>query len=79
MRRVFLLIAVVGLSTVTPALAQSPPHMELVRGLRTNGLADLAMTYLDELKASNPPPEIKVILPLEYARTRLALAAQEND
>jgi hypothetical protein len=53
--------------------------MELVRGLRTNGLADLAMTYLDELKASNPPPEIKVILPLEYARTRLALAAQEND
>ncbi len=79
MQRLFLLLVVAGLSTATPLLAQSRPHMELVQGLRNNGLADLALTYLNELKANNPPPEIIVVLPLEYARTRLALARMETD
>jgi hypothetical protein len=69
------------LTLASPALAQPDrkPHMELVRGLRNNGLASLALQYLDELKGKNPPPEIAVLLPLEYARTWLELAAQEPE
>ena len=83
MRRFSLFLGMIGLalSIGSPASAQTGqiPHMELVRGLRANGLPDLALEYLDQLKAKNPSPEIVVVLPLEYARTWLDLAADETE
>jgi hypothetical protein len=55
------------------------PHLDLVRGLRREKMPDLALQYLKKLKASNPPPAIAELLPIEYARTWLDLAAEEND
>jgi hypothetical protein len=63
----------------SPCLAQSTiPHLDLVRGLREQGMPDLAMEYLDRLKALKIP-EIDRLLPLEYARTRLDLVAEEPE
>ncbi len=68
-----------GIATLASAQTSNRPHLELVRGLRKENLPDLALQYLDELKAGNPPPTIAVLLPIEYARTWLDLAAEEND
>ncbi len=59
------------------ALAQTatPPAIQLVRGLRDQGMPDLAMEFLDfELKKLPPDPVTAALLPLERARTRLELA-----
>jgi len=61
-----------------PLRAEEPPHLEFVRGLRSRGMADLALQYLQS-KGQAPPPELAVILPLELAKTRLELAAVESD
>src|SRR5258708_900347 len=74
-------ILVLWVGMALPALAQTSqkPHLDLVRGLRKEALADLALQYLDELRAGTPRPEIAIVMPFEYARTYLDLAAQEND
>ena len=61
-----------------PLRAEEPPHLEFVRGLRSRGMSDLALQYLQS-KGQAPPPELAVILPLELAKTRLELAAVESD
>lgn len=67
-----------GLAIVAGVSAAEPPHLELVRGLRTQGLPDLALEYLDLLQ-KNGDKAIVAVLPLEYARTRLELASLETD
>lgn len=68
----FLLASVVAVS------AEEPPHLDFVRGLRSRGMSDLALQYLERLKKS-PPKDIAAVLPLEFAKTRLELAAAEPD
>lgn len=61
------------------SLCAEEPHLELVRGLRARGMADLALDYLQRLNA-NPPLTLRSILPLEIAKARLELAvAEPND
>ena len=55
------------------------PHLDLVRGLRKESMPDLALKYLDQLSGEKPDPGIEIMLPLEYARTWLDLAAIENE
>ncbi len=62
-----------------PAAAQPADPLELVRGLREAGWADLALEYLAELPAKHPGPGVLAVLPLERARTNLDLAAAEGD
>ncbi len=60
-----------------PAAAQPGDPLELARRLRDNGMADLAVEYLDHLAAGKPSPALAAVLPLERARARLDLAGQE--
>jgi hypothetical protein len=63
------------------ALAQQTPYQEelrFVRELRARHYNDLALEYLGQL-ATNPSPELKRELPLEFAKTRLEAAADEPD
>lgn len=62
-----------------PAAAQPPTPLDLARGLRENGLADLALEYLDEQAAKNPSAEFQSVLPLERAIALLATADDETD
>jgi TolA-binding protein len=54
--------------------ADEPPVLDFVRGLRAQGMPDLALEYLQS-KSKNPPADLAPLLPLELARTRLELAA----
>ncbi len=56
--------------------AQNP--FELARALRENDQPDLALEYLDDL-AKTLPKELLVTLPIERAKSRIKLAAQEAD
>jgi hypothetical protein len=60
------------------SLCAEEPHLDLVRGLRVRGMADLALDYLQRLSA-NPPPSVRPILPLEIAKTRMELAVGESN
>src|SRR5947209_19590572 len=55
--------------------AQEPADVQLkfIDQLRKKGLADLALQYIEKLQ-KNPPPALAQVLPLEAARTRVALA-----
>ena len=55
-----------------------PTPVDLVRGLRENGLPELALEYLAELSVK-PPPDLAKVLPLERAKVRLELATAETD
>src|SRR5262245_12331381 len=73
-------VAFFGLALVAfaaPTLA-ADPHLEFASALRANGMADLAVDYLERL-AKNPPPHLRGILPLELAKARLDLAALESN
>lgn len=80
MRFLALPFSLIGLLFVSdlPVFAQRQP-LDLVRGLRSNGLPDLALEYLEEVSKAATTPETAVLLPLEYARTWLELAAQETE
>jgi tetratricopeptide (TPR) repeat protein len=73
-----LLVATLLVACSAPALAAPPDPFDLVQGLRENGMPDLALEYLDEL-AKNPTAEMKVVIPLEKAKTHLLLAQLETD
>ncbi len=60
------------------SLAGEPPHLELVRGLRMEGLSDLALEYLNKIKGTQDKA-LQQLLPLEFARTRLELARSSSD
>lgn len=59
--------------------AEAPNPFDLVQGLRENGMPDLALEYLEEISNQNPTAAMKVVIPLEMAKTRLLLAQQESD
>ena len=61
-----------------PSQAQSNAT-DLARGLRDNGMPDLALEYLDELATKKLGPEVEAVLPLERARARLELANDEPE
>src|SRR4051812_11816245 len=44
-------------------------HREFLEGLRSRGLHELALEYLQRI-APNPPPELQGRVPLEIAKTR---------
>jgi hypothetical protein len=60
-----------------PLGSESP--LELVRGLREDGMADLALQYLEEIKGRPLPPEVSNLLPLERAKCLLDAASDESD
>ena len=58
----------------------APNPLELVRGLREQGMADLALEYLQELNNRPTVPEaIKIQIPLERAKCQLDAAVDEPD
>lgn len=75
----FWFAAVLALAPTT-APAQPPSPLELVRGLREQGLADLALELLADLdKKPGLPPDQKAAIPLERAKTLLDAADEEPD
>lgn len=57
-----------------------PSPLELVRGLREQGMSDLALEYLKDLEARpNLPAADKAALPLERAKCQLEAADEESD
>jgi hypothetical protein len=61
----------------SPAFAEPPPHLDMVRALRERNDSDLALMYLDVL-AKDPSANISPqLLALERARTQLEMAANE--
>jgi TolA-binding protein len=66
-----LLAFAAGLMTLTcDARADEPPHLEFVRQLRAQGMPDLALEYLQKLRAK-PPRALADRLPIELAEARL--------
>ena len=58
----------------------APNPLELARGLREQGMADLALEYLQELNNRPTVPEvIKAQIPLERAKCQLDAAVDEPD
>jgi len=53
--------------------------LDLVRGMRDNGLADLALEYLLELEKKTVPTAVKAEIPLERAKCLLEAADDEPD
>lgn len=63
-----------------PAEASAPDPLDLVRGLREQGMSDLALEYLQELeKKPNVSDAIKSQVPLERAKCQLDAAVDEPD
>lgn len=58
--------------------SQTDP-LDLARGLREIGMPDLALEYIDELAKQSLPADVRTVLPLERARTHLALAQLESE
>jgi hypothetical protein len=76
-----LLTWAVLLAAAAPVLAQDAAveeDLRFVRELRSRHYSDLALKYLDRL-AKGAAPELARELPLEYARTHLAVASDEPD
>jgi hypothetical protein len=57
----------------------TPNPLDLVRGLRDQGMADLALEYLRDLEAKPLPAAVKAELPLERAKCLLEAADDEPD
>jgi hypothetical protein len=79
MKRLFFVSGLtVLLSLFSPLEAAEVPHLEFVRGLRDRQFSDLALEYLDKLRANPPSPEVAALIPLETAKVRLDLARLES-
>lgn len=61
----------------SPVLDGTP--FDLVRGLREQGMADLALEYLRDLEKKALTPALKAELPLEKAKCQLEAADEEAD
>src|SRR5262249_29837208 len=68
---------VILLAPATQAQESPDTQIEFIRNLRAKGYADLAMLKLEELQ-KNPPKDLESKLPLEVARTRLALGRDKG-
>ncbi len=77
-RAAALAILAVGLGLVPGPARAEEPYFDFVRGLRQQGMADLAVDYLQRLSA-RPPAGLKDVLPLELAKARIDLATQEGN
>jgi hypothetical protein len=77
MSRVAVLVAVAEL--VAARAWAEEPYLQFSRALRENGMPDLAVDYLQHLSTRQLPPDLAALLPLEAARARLDIAAQEGD
>jgi hypothetical protein len=82
---VVLLALVAVVATPLPHAGAQPPAgtaspLDLVKGLRENGMPDLALEYLRELE-SQPglPADLKAVIPLERAKSQLEAAEDEPD
>lgn len=75
MLRIGTLVAVGFVISSFPVWSQEPADKQLdfVRKLREKGYADLALEYLEKLQKEGRP-EVKKFVPMEMARTRVALA-----
>jgi hypothetical protein len=72
-------LAAVAAGLFAAAAPAAEPHLQFARGLRENGLPDLAVDYLQRLAGHNPPADVAALIPLEIARARLDVAVQEGD
>lgn len=81
MNRTIAILALAVSFLVVPFLrAEEFPHLEFVRGLRAEGLPDLALDYLTVLsKKKDLPKDVVTILPIELAKTLIELAATETN
>jgi TolA-binding protein len=73
------LAAACAVSAAGSVAAQAPNPLDLSRGLRDNGQPDLALEFLSEIEKAKPSGEVLLLLPLERAKVRLALAQLETD
>jgi hypothetical protein len=78
MKRIGILLAALFVGIVWSARGDESPQMQLdfVRKLRDKGYVDLALEYLEAWQ-KKAPPEMKILLPMEMARTRIALAREK--
>lgn len=73
-------VAMAGLLALTAGGTRAEdPHLEMIRGLRAQGDADLALAYIQERVPKNLPPELARVIALELARTRVELARDESE
>jgi hypothetical protein len=78
MRRPLVLLAAALLASVSPLPADEVPHLDFVRALRGRNSPDLALDYLERIRAG-APPDVAALIPLEAAKVRLDLANAESD
>jgi hypothetical protein len=79
MKRLLAALALAAfLGAAAPLSAEEVPHLEFVRELRAR-YPDLALEYLENLRKSNPPPQLAAAIPLELAKVHLDLATGEAD
>jgi hypothetical protein len=80
MKTTLALLVLGGLAAAgAPVSAQESAAQErqFIQGLRARGMSQLALEYLDRLKARRGlEPELALALPLEIAKTRMALAQE---
>ena len=80
MKKVLALLLFAGVFAgpgLVPAQETPEVQMEFVDRLRKQGLADLALEYIEKLQ-KNPPPQLAPILPLEAAR-KMGLNLEKGD
>ncbi len=71
------LVAVLSAAAALPAHESPEMERQFINGLRAHGYAQYALEYLERLqKQKKLPPELALSLPLEMARTRMALAQE---
>lgn len=73
------LCGIVAFAATGIASAEEPPYREFVQRLRDRHDADLALQYLDSLQQQKLSPAMKAVLPLEMARTHVAMAEEAGD
>jgi hypothetical protein len=79
MRKIgFWLAATAFLAAVASAFGDEP-HLEMIRGLRAAGEPELAIQYIEERVPKDLPPQLRQVIDLELARTRVEVARAESE
>lgn len=74
-----LLFCGIALGVANPVVAEPPNPLDLIRGLRDNGMPDLALEFLDEISKDKEITGVKAVLPLERGNIRLTMAEEALD